>query len=92
MAGLKIYNYNWATGEYITDSMADVSPLEPDKWAIPAYATAKAPPSPEPGHRAVFDRDADNWVLEKLPPPTPAPPPDMVGENVTIGDLFNADK
>jgi hypothetical protein len=91
MAGLKIYNYNWATGAYISAEWADVSPLEPDKWIIPAHATPKAPPQAEPGYSVRFDREADEWVPEKLPPPATAAP-DLVNEDLTIGDLFNANR
>jgi hypothetical protein len=89
MPGLRIYNYNWATGEYAGDSMADENPLEPGNWIVPAYATTKALPDLEPGHRAMFDPETNDWRQEKTPVPE-APPPELLGDHVTIGDLFNA--
>jgi hypothetical protein len=91
MPGLRIYNYNWATGEYAGEAMADEDPLEPGNWIVPAYATTKALPVLEPGHRAVFDREADDWLQEKIPAPE-APPPVLLDDYVTIGDLFNANR
>jgi hypothetical protein len=98
---MKVYSYNWATGEYIGETEADFSPLEPGEWLIPAYATPKAPPDMNefPGKRACFDVEKDDWVIENIPaPPKPTMkeqlakiPSDMDGllGGPTIGDLFN---
>ena len=98
---MKVYSYNWATGEYIGETEADASPLEPGVWLIPAYATEKAPPDMNefPGSRACFDLEKAEWIIEKIPV-GPGPtitenlakiPGDLEGlfGTVTIGDLFN---
>jgi len=97
---MKIYNYNWATGEFLGESEADPSPLAPGKWIIPAYATAKIPPDLEPGQIAIFDRAREDWYADAAPPPPPTPldeqlakiPTDNLLGNTTMGDLFNGNR
>ena len=97
---MKIYNFNWATGEYTGATEADPSPLEPGEFIIPAYATTKAPPEMDehPDKLALFDREQDEWVLEPKPQHEAvyydapvADSFDLLG-NQTIGDLFNGNR
>jgi hypothetical protein len=95
---MKVYSYNWATGEYIGETEADFSPLEPGEWLIPAYATPKVPPDMNefPGKIPVFDREKNDWVIEDKPP-EPKPPmdeairriPDSLFGELMMGELFN---
>ena len=90
VAPLKVYSYSWATGELIGEDRADVSPLEPDKWILPAYCTPKAPPEEiPPGHRPIFDRETDQWIIEPIPAAAaPEPVFELTGAE-TIGELFD---
>ncbi|MBU3823468.1 MAG: DUF4376 domain-containing protein [Candidatus Oceanisphaera merdipullorum] len=51
---MKIYCYHPHTGEYTSQSVADMDPLVPDGWLIPAYATATKPPAVGQGKAAVW--------------------------------------
>lgn len=89
MPALTVYSYHWSTGEYIGEDKADVSPLEPGEFHIPAYATATKPPDVQPGQRAIYDKETDGWLVENVPV-QPEPDPDMVTGDITIGELFDA--
>lgn len=67
-----IYNYHPETAEFIGASQADQSPLEPDVWLIPAHATEIEPPATQNGQRAVFNVDAQAWLVVDQPEPDPA--------------------
>jgi hypothetical protein len=97
---MKVYSYSWDTGEYIGEAEADVSPLDPGNFLIPAFATTKVPPDINefPGSWQYFDREKDEWVIEKkrsevTTPPTiteqlaQIPTDSLLGDQ-TIGDLF----
>jgi hypothetical protein len=95
---MRVYSYSWATGEYIGDTEADASPLEPGVYLLPAYTTAKAPPDMNefPGMRPVFDVEANDWILEDKPPEPKTPIEDRMKKmtdnlfgDMMIGDLFN---
>lgn len=58
---MKIYNYSASTKEYIGETIADESPLEPGQFLIPAHATPCPPPVIPAGHAAVFNGSA--WDL-----------------------------
>ncbi|MDI6872581.1 MAG: tail fiber assembly protein [Bacillota bacterium] len=56
----KVYHYS-ETGEYLGESEARESPLEPGVYLIPAHATDQAPPKPGPNQVPVFTNGA--WTL-----------------------------
>jgi hypothetical protein len=49
-----IYHYNPINGEYLEQSEARESPLDPGEYLIPAHATATPPPNAAPGFAAVW--------------------------------------
>ncbi|CAN7192071.1 phage tail assembly chaperone [Trinickia sp. LjRoot230] len=51
---MNVYHYDPSTGEYVGQSTADASPLEPDVHLVPACATEVAPPACASGSIAVF--------------------------------------
>jgi len=90
VAPLRVYSYNRVTGGLIGEDRADVDPLQPDKWILPAHSTPKAPPEDiPPGQRAIFDPEADQWNLEPIPAAAaPEPVFELTGAE-TIEDLFH---
>ena len=64
----KIFNYSPDTGELLSESLADDSPLEPGKYLIPAHATDIEPPVAGTGQRVVFVNGG--WVVESIPYPS----------------------
>lgn len=58
-----IYNYDSATGAYVSTSLADPSPREPGVYLIPAHATEIAPPERAPFAWPVFDASTGTWSL-----------------------------
>lgn len=81
---MQVYHFDMATGQYIRQSKADESPLEPGVYLIPAHATTTPPPSCDDGEQVRWDGEA--WQVEPLPveesteehpadqtPPTDAP-------------------
>ena len=59
---MKIYNYHPITKEYLSESTADESPLEPGVFVIPAYATALVPPVTGQNQVAVFE--GNEWITK----------------------------
>lgn len=59
---MKVYNYHPDTKEYIGESAAQSSPLEPGVFLIPAYATTDCPPEVKEKEVAVWD--GENWNVE----------------------------
>ena len=57
---MKIYNYHRDTGEFINESIANESPLEPGVYLIPANATQIKPPAVSANEAAVF---VDGWQV-----------------------------
>ena len=60
-----VYHYDKTTGEYIGQSTAFESPLEPGKYLIPAHSTPTAPPFAG-GKNTIW---RDGWILEDIPAP-----------------------
>ena len=58
---MKVYNYARGTGEFIGESIAPPSPLEPGKFLIPAWSTHIKPPTAKKGKMAVFSDD--KWAF-----------------------------
>lgn len=71
---MRIFHYHPDTGVYLGEGIADPSPLEPDVWLIPAYATSVAPPDAPDGQQALMIRGA--WRLQPIPQPIPEPEPE----------------
>ena len=69
---MKIYNYHPETFEYINESLADESPLEPGVFLIPANATTKKTLPAKEGFTCYFING--EWVYKEV----------VVEENNTI--------
>ena len=61
---MKIYNYHPQTFEYINESLADESPLEPGVFLIPACATTQPPLAAQDGKLVCFHND--QWVYQDI--------------------------
>lgn len=84
-----IYHYDHITNVLIGSSEADMSPMEPGVYLIPAYATEIVPPIVPDGQRAVFEGTA--WVLEVIPVPVNhniTQAPDTLFGGPTMKDVF----
>ncbi len=57
---MKVFHYHQESRIYLGESVADLSPLEPGMWLVPASATEVPPPVPADGEVAVFQGD---WSL-----------------------------
>jgi hypothetical protein len=62
-------------GFYQCDALADESPEEPGVFHLPGGCVWIAPPEHKDEHFRRFDREAQTWGYEYVPPP-PAPDPD----------------
>jgi|OM-RGC.v1.025426607 hypothetical protein len=60
---MKIYNYHPEYKHFVSESIADESPLEPGVYLIPAHATIIEPPNYESGTIPIF-RDSYWDVIE----------------------------
>ena len=56
-----LYHYHQTTGEYLGQSTARISPLEPGQFLISANSTTAPPPITQKGEAAVFSNDT--WIL-----------------------------
>ena len=59
---MKIYNYNEFTGEYLSVSQADESPLEEGVFLIPAFATELKPPEAKENEAVCFENG--DWAVK----------------------------
>lgn len=55
---MDIYHFHPKTGEFLGQGVADRSPLEPDVWGVPAFATDSAPPAEKAGKARVWANGA----------------------------------
>ena len=60
---MNIYHYDAETLEYVGESIADPSPLEPGVWLIPAHATIIMPEA-EPNEDEVLVFEDDVWLVK----------------------------
>lgn len=60
----KVYSYHPETGEYMGETFADPSPLEPGVYHIPAYATEVEPPAKVDGKYRAFD--GTEWTYKDI--------------------------
>ncbi len=58
---MKIYNYNKETKEFTIITTATESPLEKEKYIIPANATDKEPLEAKDGFVVCFNEEQNNW-------------------------------
>ncbi|MEA5467981.1 hypothetical protein [Spirulina sp. 06S082] len=72
---MKIYNYN-PEKEYIGESDADINPLEPGSFLIPANATTVKPPDIPEEKRAIFN--GEKWQLEAILQPEIEQEPEQI--------------
>lgn len=59
---MKIHNYDGITKEFLSESLADPSPLEEGVFMIPAFAVKTAPPQVAQNEVAVWDEGA--WIVK----------------------------
>ena len=60
---MKIYNYDKVTKEFVCESTASESPLEPGVFLIPAFATSTKPPKVPKRMVAIFDETSNEWEV-----------------------------
>lgn len=68
---MKIYHYDFESGVYLGEGVADPSPLEEGVWLIPAQATEIAPPKISFGKYAAFK--GGKWTLHTIIETQPEP-------------------
>ena len=96
---MQIFHYHPATGAFLGEGRADPSPLEPDVWLVPAYATATAPLDAGDGEQVLWVNGA--WQVlpvpepepEQEPKPEPAPPREIhvAWFKVALADMGHLD-
>lgn len=71
---MKIYNYDPNNGEFVSESLADESPLEQGAYLIPAHATTIVPPEFDPETETCVFKN-NSWTVVYKPEPEPEPEP-----------------
>lgn len=61
---MKIYNYHKETGEYLSESTADESPLEPGVFLIPEDSTPEEVIKEKPGFARIFNNGAWEYIAD----------------------------
>jgi hypothetical protein len=56
-----IYNFDAITYEYTNEGLADLNPLEPGEWLIPAYATVVTPPTVDINEIPIWNDNS--WII-----------------------------
>ncbi len=62
---MKVYNYHYETRVFISEEIADESPLEPGVFLIPSNATTVPPIEEKFGYEIVWD--FDKWIHVEKP-------------------------
>jgi len=65
---MKIYNFDAGTKHFVSEGIADESPLEPGVFLLPANATFQEPPKTVSNEMAIWD--GEKWNVELIPEPT----------------------
>ena len=79
---MDIYHFHPTTGEYLGQSLADESPLEPGVFLVPAYATTTPAPADTAGFVRKFDGTAWGYVPVEAPNADPTPDPVLTPEQI----------
>ena len=80
---MKIYHYDFETGQYLGEGVADPSPLETNVWLIPAHSTKIAPPETGDKEHAIFIDGSwavfkEAEVVDEPPVSEPIVPPKLI--------------
>jgi hypothetical protein len=67
---MKVYNYNPDNKVYTFEEEADLDPLIPGRWLIPAYATIIKPPKVDDSQVAIFKEEEQEWEVEIIKQPS----------------------
>lgn len=59
---MTVYHYDGVSREFLGTGAADVSPLEPGVYLIPANATTNQPPEPQEGYACVWTGEVWRFV------------------------------
>lgn len=66
---MKVYNYHPRTRAFRFEEDADLDPLNPGNWLIPAHATTIKPPETNEHEIACFNDEDREWTVLKLDQP-----------------------
>ena len=79
---MKIFSYHPDTRHFVEVADAEVNPMEPGEYIVPAFATTAEPPFVVAGQAAVYLPDSDRWEVQTLAAPEPEPEPAPVAFSV----------
>lgn len=60
---MNIYHYDRATNQYLGTSVADVDPLKPGSYLMPALATTAQPPVTGANQAAIYQPATNDWTV-----------------------------